>query len=351
MAHDPSRTEKATSKRRDKAREEGSLLRVPDLDSTLLMWGNLFLFAALGSSTVAMLATQVSQCLRRAGQPGQLTEGTLPSLTLDLALATARILLPFLAANFLMALGIQAIQHGFKPTFKRLIPKIERMSPASGAKRLFSGRSMVELLKSLFKLLIIIWVAYTVIGPRLPQILSTQKQPLAQTVGYLQETLYILYRNVMLAMILLAVADFLYQRHAFEKSLMMTKQEVKDESKDAEGNPEIKARQRAVMMAAAMRRIQTQVPKATVVITNPTHFAVALRYDEGTAAPICVAKGIDHLALRIREIAKGAGVTVVENPPLARALYRQVDLDKPIPPELFQAVAKVLAFVFRLKAA
>lgn len=321
------------------------------MDSTLLMWGNFFLFAALGSSTVALLASQVSHYLRRAGTVGPLTENSLQVMVVELALALARILLPFLGVNLLMGLAIQAGQHGLKPTFKRLMPKADRLNPAGGFKRLFSARSLVELLKSLFKLLIIIWVAYSVIGPRLPRILATQQQPLSQTLTFLQETLFILYRNVLLAMIFLAVADFLYQRQAFEKSLRMTKQEVKDEAKDSEGNPEIKGRQRSMMMAAAMRRIQTQVPKATVVITNPTHFAVALRYDEGTAAPVCVAKGVDHLALKIREMAKASGVTIVENPPLARALYRQVDLDKPIPAELFQAVAKVLAFVYRLKAA
>ena len=131
----------------------------------------------------------------------------------------------------------------------------------------------------------------------------------------------------------------------------MTKQEVKDEAREADGNPEVKSRQRNLLMASAMRRILTQVPKASVVITNPTHFAVALRYDPGTAAPVVVAKGIDHLALKIRERAANSGVVIVENPPLARAIYHNVDLDRPIPADLYQAVAQVLAYVFRLKGA
>jgi flagellar biosynthetic protein FlhB len=131
----------------------------------------------------------------------------------------------------------------------------------------------------------------------------------------------------------------------------MTKQEIKDEYKDSEGNPLIKGKQRNIMMQAAMHRITTQVPKATVVITNPTHFAVALMYNDGISAPICVAKGLDSLALKIREIAKASGVPVVENPPLARMLYRAVDIDRPIPGELYQAVAQVLAYVYKLKGA
>jgi flagellar biosynthetic protein FlhB len=167
--------------------------------------------------------------------------------------------------------------------------------------------------------------------------------------GYMQETLFILYRNIMLIMLALAGADFMYQRQSFEKSLRMTKQEVKDESRDADGNPEIKNRQKAILMASAMRRILTQVPKASVVITNPTHFAVALKYEPNTAAPVLVAKGVDHLALKIRERATMSGVVIVENPPLARAIYHNVDLDKPIPPDLYQAVAQVLAYVYHLK--
>jgi flagellar biosynthetic protein FlhB len=155
----------------------------------------------------------------------------------------------------------------------------------------------------------------------------------------------------MIAMLILALIDFFYQRQVFEKNMRMTKQEVKDELKDSEGNPEIKRFQKQQMFQSLLRRIIAQVPKASVVITNPTHFAVALRYDEKTAAPICIAKGVDHLALKIRERATVSGVTIVENPPLARSLYRSVELDRPIPPELYQAVAQVLAYVYRMKGA
>lgn len=347
---DPSRTEKATPKRRKKARDEGSILRVPDLDATVMLWGNLFLFAALGASTVALMARSTAWFLRRSGQTGFLDLANLHALGLDILSILARILLPFLGVNWLLALANQLVQHGFHFSSKPLLPKFSKLNPAKGFQRLFSARSAVELGKSLAKLAIIAWVAYVMVKPRMGPIMATMHLSMGQAMGYLQETLFMLYRNTMIIMLVVAGADFLYQRHAYEKSIRMTKQEVRDEARDAEGNPEVKGRQKQMMMAAAMRRITTQVPKASVVITNPTHFAVALKYDQTTAAPVVVAKGVDHLAFKIRERARAAGVAVVENPPLARNLYHNVGLDKPIPPELYQAVAQVLAYVHHLKS-
>jgi len=349
MAKDPSRTERATPKRRQKAREEGSVLRVPDLDSTVILWGNFFLFVGLWTATLTAMVQACAFFFKRAGQAEAFTELGLRGLSVDLLTIVLRVLLPFLAANFLMALANQFVQHGFKPSAKPLTPKFTKLNPASGFKRIISAKSMVDILKSLLKFLIVAWVAYSVLGQRFPMILATMKLPINQSVAFLQETLFVLYRNVMVAMLVLAAADFLFQRHQFEENIKMTKQEVKDEAKDSEGNPEIKGRQRSLIFASAMHRIMAQVPKASVVITNPTHVAVALRYDAQTAAPVCLAKGLDHLALKIRERAKATGVPIVENPPLARALYREVDLERPIPQELYQAVAQVLAFVYRLK--
>ena len=346
---DPSKTEKATPKRREKARAEGSLLRVPDLDSTIMLWGNLFLFVALGGTTFTLMAQTMAYYLRRTGEIGYLSDTNLQPLALDLLSLLLKVLLPFLAANFFLALANQFIQHGFHINVERMTPKFSKLNPASGFKRLFSARAAMDLIKSLAKLVIIAWMAYAVLGPRMPNILATMKMPLNQSMAYLRETLFLLYRNLMLVMLFVAGADFLYQKQSFEKGLRMSKQEVKDEAKDSEGNPQIKAKQKSMLFASAMRRIMTQVPKASVIITNPTHFAVALRYDAKTAAPVCVAKGADHLAMKIRERATATGVPIVENPPLARALYRHVEVDKAIPSDLYQAVAQVLAFVYRLR--
>ena len=348
---DPSRTEKATPKRRKKAREEGSLLRVQDMDATIMLWANFFLFMAMGAATMGGLSTTMAYLLRKSAQPGYIVEANLHSLSMDLLQMVGKILGPFLAANFILALSNQLIQHGFQIHMKSLMPNFGKLNPITGFKKLISMQSFINLLKSVFKFAVVAWVAYMVVAPRLPSILATMKLPLFQALSYFRETLFLLYRDIMLVMIVLAGGDYMYQRYAFEKGIRMTKQEVKDEAKDADGNPEIKGKQKSMMMAAAMRRILTKVPKASVVITNPTHFAVALRYDEQTAAPILIAKGVDHLAFKIREKAKAAGVVIVENPPLARAIYHNVNLDQPIPADLYQAVAQVLAFVYRLRGA
>lgn len=348
MAHDPSRTEKATPKRRQKSREEGSFPRSMDFDSTLLLWGNYFLLLMAGGFTLALMGQQMTQLFREA-RPGALTDVGL--LVRRVGLDTGRILLPYLGANFLIALLVQMAQRGLHVTGKPLQPKFSRLNPVAGFGRLFSVRSLVELLKSLAKFFILAWVAYLVIGPRLQGMLGTLNAPLGQSLAFLGDTLFVLYRNVLLAMVVVAVADFAYQRFHYEKSIRMTKQEVKDESRDTEQSPEVKGKLRNLMLSAAQRRMLAAVPKATVVISNPTHFAVALRYERGDAAPLCLAKGVDFMAIRIREKARASGVVVVENPPLARALHASVRVDRPIPRDLYHAVAQVLAFVYRLKGA
>ena len=348
---DPSKTEKATPKRRQKARDEGSVLKVQDLDSTIMLWANYFLFLALGAATFASLAAMMAHLLGRVGQTGLVMQDNIRPLAVELMLILVRVLGPFLLANLLLALANQLLQHGFSLHLNLLQPKFSKLNPANGFKKLFSAQSVVNLLKSVAKFTVIAWVAYLVVKPRRPFILATMHLPMGQALEYFRETLFLLYRDIMLVMIVLAGADFMYQRYAFEKGMRMTKQEVKDEAKDAEGNPQVKGKQRQMFFSASMRRIITKVPKASVVITNPTHFAVALLYDPGTAAPIVVAKGVDHLALKIRERARISGVPIVENPPLARAIYHNVELDQPIPGELYQAVAQVLAYVYRLKGA
>ncbi|MBK9795957.1 MAG: flagellar biosynthesis protein FlhB [Holophagaceae bacterium] len=350
MAQDPGRTEKATPRRRQKAREEGSVPRSADFDSAILLWGNFFLFLGLGGATLALMVQQVAHFLQLA-RPGALAEAGLVSLLGDVLQIVGRLLLPFLGLNLLLALGAGFAQRGFTFSAKPLQPKFDRLNPAQGFKRLFSTKALVDLVKSLAKFALLAWVAYAVLEPRIPALMATLKLPLGQSMNLFQAAVFALYRNVMLAMLVLALADFAWQRSSFEKSIRMTKQEVKDEGKDAEGNPEVKQRQRSIMMAAARRRMLAEVPKATVVVTNPTHVAVALRYDERSTAPICVAKGLDHLALKIREKAREAGVPILERPDLARALYRTVALEKAIPQDLYQAVAQVLAFVYRLRGA
>jgi flagellar biosynthetic protein FlhB len=308
------------------------------------------LFLGLGSATLALLMKQVEHFLRLA-RPEALAEAGRATLLADTVAIVGRLLLPFLCLNLLLALATGFAQRGFSFSTKPLKPKFDRLNPAQGFKRIVSVRALVELFKSLAKFGLLAWIAYAVLSPRVPLLLATLKLPLSQSLDIFQSAIFALYRNVMLAMLLLALADFAWQRSSWEKSIRMTKQEVKDEAKDSEGSPEIKQRQKSIMMAAARRRMLAEVPKATVVVTNPTHVAVALKYDEKTAAPVCVAKGLDHLALKIREKARETGVPILERPDLARALYKTVDVEQPIPRDLYQAVAQVLAFVYRLRGA
>ena len=350
MAQDPGRTEKATPRRRQKAREDGSVPRSADFDGAVLLWGNFFMFMGLGGATVALMLKQVAHFLQMA-RPGALAEAGMMTLLSEVIMIFGRLLLPFLGLNLVLALATGFAQRGFTFSAKPLQPKFERLNPAQGFKRLFSTKALVDLVKSLAKFGLLAWVAFSVLEPRIPTLLATLKLPLAQSMNLFQSAMFALYRNLMLAMLVLALADFAWQRSSWEKSIRMTKQEVKDEGKDSEGNPEIKQRQKSIMLAAARRRMLAEVPKATVVVTNPTHVAVALRYDEKSAAPICVAKGLDHLALKIREKARESGVPILERPDLARALYRTVAVEKAIPQDLYQAVAQVLAFVYRLRGA
>ena len=350
MAKDPGQTEKATPRRRQKAREEGSSPKSSDFDGAILLWGTFFLLMGLGGATLALLTRQVIHFLELA-KPGALSDAGLMTLLGEVMEILGRLLIPFLGLNLAVALASGFAQRGFSFSMKPLQPKFDRLNPANGFKRIFGIRSVVELLKSLAKFAILGSVAYLVLAPRIPMLLTTMKLPLGQALHLFQSALFALYRNVMLAMLVLALADFAWQRHSFEKSIRMSKQEIKDEAKDSDGSPEVKGRQRAIMQASARRRMLAEVPKATVVVTNPTHVAVALRYDEKTSAPICVAKGLDHLAMKIRERAKETGVPILERPELARALYRSVELEEPIPRDLYQAVAQVLAFVYRLRGA
>jgi len=267
---DPSKTEKATPKRREKAKKEGNILRVQDLDATIMLWSNYFLLLALGAATFGGISSAMIYLFRKAGQPGNLTETNLHTLILELAMMLVRILLPFLGANFLVALTNQFLQHGFNLNTSLLVPKFGKINPFSGFKKLFSVQSIANLVKSVLKFIIIATVVYLVVTPRVPAILATMKLPMAVSLHYFQETLFLIYRNILIVMLAMAGADFLYTRFQFEKGLKMTKQEVKDEAKDADGNPLIKGKQRALLLAAAMRRIMTKVPKASVVITNPT---------------------------------------------------------------------------------
>ena len=266
--------------------------------------------------------------------------------SIDLGISVA----PFFAAGFIVGILANALQFKFQVTTKPLQPKFNKINPINGFKRIFSPNTLVELLKSLIKISMISYLAYSVLIEHVKDIYLLYDMSILQGLGLMFDVIMELGIKICMLFIILGAADLFYQRWKFKEDNKMTKQEVKDEFKNSEGDPKIKGQQRQRMQQASQRRMMAAIPEADVVITNPTHFAVALAYESGKGqAPVVVAKGSDFIASRIKDIARENGVVIVENKPLARMLYYNVDLDAEIPPELYQAVAEVLAYVYQLK--
>ena len=257
---------------------------------------------------------------------------------------------PFFAFGVAVTLIVSIVQVGWKVTAKPLKPKGDKFNPINGFKRIISKDSIFELFKSILKIAIIIYVAYTAVKDDVNDIFILYDMSLNQAIALCGSVIINAGFKISLVYFVVGVADFAYQRHRFNEEMKMTKQEVKDEYKNTEGNPEIKGRQRQRMREASRQRMMQDVPKADVVITNPTHLAVAIKYDaEVSKAPIVLAKGEDYLAQKIRESAKEHNIEIVENKPLARMLYANVDVGAEIPPELYQAVAEILEMVYNMK--
>ena len=282
----------------------------------------------------------------------RLNGGTSPMGDISILLRTVMlrlliILLPILLIGFAVAFISDLFQVKWRPTTKPLQPKFSKLNPLNGFKKIFSAQSLVELVKSIAKILLIALVSYSYIKDKGALLYALYDMSMMQAVNLIGETVIDLGIRISAIYMIIAGADFMYQKYKFKNDMKMTKQEVKGEYKNAEGDPEIKGKIKARMREASQRRMMQAIPKADVVITNPTHYAVAIQYDTEVApAPIVVAKGSDYLAQKIKEIARENNIEIVEDKPLARMLYANVDVDKQIPPELYQAVAEVLAMVY-----
>lgn len=261
-----------------------------------------------------------------------------------------QLVMPFFIAGVILAVIVTILQVGWKVTAKPMEPKLDKFNPINGFKRFFSKDALFELLKSLVKIIVVCYVAYTSIRKNADDLFILYDIPLVQAIMLCGKVILDAGFRISIVYLIIGIADLIYQKHKFHEDMKMTKQEVKDEYKNTEGSPEVKSKQRQKMQEASRRRMMQDVPKADVIITNPTHISVALQYDSNQAkAPIVLAKGEDYLALKIREVAKENHVEIVENKPLARMLYANVDIGQEIPPELYQAVAEVLAMVYNLK--
>ena len=345
------KTEDATTKKLDDVRQEGNVAKSVEVSTaaTLLALFICLKFA-IGFVSDRLMSTFVEfyTLITRYCEDGIGISGLnylMWKVILDIGITIA----PFLLLGFLVAFLSNALQFKFKVTSKPLQPKFSKMNPINGVKRMFSLNTLVELLKSIVKVVVISYIAYSVITEHIKELYLVYDMSVMQSIHLMYNIVLELAMKICILFCVIAAADFMYQKWKFKSDNKMTKQEVKDEFKNQEGDPKIKGQQRQRMQQASQRRMMAAIPEADVVITNPTHFAVALSYKTGQGqAPIVVAKGADFLAGRIKEIARDSQVEIVENKPLARMLYYNVDIGAEIPPELYQAVAEVLAYVYQL---
>lgn len=344
------RTERATPKRRERAREKGQVAQSREISSVVILMTALGLFYFSGSWMLLNLGNILRGVYHSLGTLHLDSAADVSAFATGMFTAVFRILAPLFLLLTVAGVAANVGQFGFGLFPKKLVPKLDQLNPASGVKRIVSLKSLVEAVKSILKIVIVSWIAYSVISGHLREFPALVDLEVGQILVFLGKVAFKIGLYVCLVMVLMAMLDFLYQRWQYEENLKMTKQEVKDEHKQVEGDPKVKSRIRTLQREAAMKRMMESIPEADVVITNPTHLAIALRFDsENMVAPRVVAKGADHLAERIRSIAAEHSVPIVENKPLAQALYRMVELGDYIPAELYRAVAEVLAYVYRLK--
>jgi flagellar biosynthetic protein FlhB len=343
------RTEEATPKRREEARNKGQIAKSVELVAASSLLGAYMLLRMMGP-TMAGRVLSFARNLWEQGPRQDWSEAGVHLLLINLFLAAAVVVAPVLAATAVAGVVGNLLQVGFLFTLEPLTPSFDRLNPIAGLKRVFSRRALAEMAKSILKIGIIGYVAYSTVSGDLDSFPVLLGLELPQVVTFLTDLVSRLMLRVGLAMLVLALADYFYQRWEYEQSLRMSKQQVKEEFKQQDGNPEIRSKIRQKQRELARGRMMEDVKKADVIVTNPTHYAVALAYkSDSMAAPTVLAKGQGLIALRIRELAQESAIPIVENKPLARELHRVVEVGQAVPGDLYQAVAEVLAFVYQLK--
>jgi flagellar biosynthetic protein FlhB len=345
---DEERTEPASPRRREEARERGQVARSADLSSAVVLLAAVLALQVLGRPMMGGLFASTVSVLENLALVDGDPSGLLPQFG---GAATAVFLgfLPFVGIVLVAALAVNLVQVGFLFTARPLAPDFDRINPVSGLGRLFSARGLLRLVAGLLKLSVVALVVFWTLWAERLRLIELSGLGFEQIPGVAADLMLVLSLRAALALLALALAEYGFQRWQYERDLRMSKQEVREELKRYEGDPRIRERRRAIQQTLALQRMLLGVPQATVVITNPTHLAVAVRYEKSMEAPVVVAKGAEQLARRIRETALDHAVPIVERKDLARSLYRAVDVGQSIPPGLYQAVAEILAYVYRLK--
>lgn len=347
---DPSeKTEEPTQRKLDEAHRKGDVAKSQEIPNLLVLFAAALLVITAAPWVMTQIGRSLAAIFAGAGDiptdPGHLR---LVVMQLGMAIGFA-VALPLLALA-VAGLAGNMMQHRLVWSLEPLKPKASKISPLAGFKRLFSSESLVNFAKGVVKIIAVGAAIVLALWPERDKIDLMVAMDVAGILPFVRDLTLKLLGAVVAVMIIVAALDFAYQRFKWRQRQRMSIKELKEEFKQQEGSPEIKAKVRQIRRERARRRMMSEVPNATVVVTNPTHYAVALKYESGMAAPVCVAKGIDAVALRIRTVAEAAGVAVVENPPLARVLHATVDLDEEVPPEHYKAVAQIIGYVMGLKS-
>jgi flagellar biosynthetic protein FlhB len=351
MAEDSAgdKTEAPTARRRQEAREQGNIARSPDLTAAVLLLGGLLLLRWFGQGVIAAFHAVVEEMLSPRSLSDLGTTGVAAQILYCLG-AVGYALIPVLGGICLVVIACNLAQTGIYFSAARLTPNFAALNPTRGLSRIFSfGQGGAHLLMNFLKVILVGLVAYSAIGGRLGLIVAVQQYSFTQIFGLSADLVFAIGIRVGILLLILALFDYAYQRYRNEQDLKMSKQEVKDEMRRMEGDPLMKRRRRQIAVQRAMQKLKKEVPKADVVVTNPTHVAVALKYDQNEMrAPRVIAKGADFMAQRIRELAAEAGVPIVERAPLARAIFKMVEVGEEIPVQFYAAVAEILAYVYEL---
>ena len=344
------KTEAPTEKKRRESREEGQVAFSRELPSAALLAGILLTLIATSPLILDAFREMTTQIFREMSKADELSIGSLYDLSGEIFSTLLPAFAPFAAIIVLVGVLASVLQVGVQITLKAIAPKFNKISPLTGLKRLFSTQSLADFLKSMAKLIIVGIVGYITYMDKITELNGLSVATPEAILEYNFTVVAEVSGKIVLALVAIAIFDYLYQRWHHEKQLMMTKQEVKEETKQTEGDPQLKARIRQIQREMSNARMMQEVPKADALIVNPTHFSVAILYDRDVMeAPEVTAKGTDHMALRMRTVARENSVPILERPELARDLYANVEIGETIPERFYKAIAEILAFVYRLR--
>jgi flagellar biosynthetic protein FlhB len=346
-----SKTEEPTERKLSRLREEGNVPQSKEVNNLFAIFGMLLMIGFAGPWSMSHLMELMGRSLQEAGTLRVDNSAAVGAALASILTSGMMLLLPLLILMLVIGYIGGIVQSGLIISTRPIQPNLEKISPLAGMKRMFSLRSVAELLKAILKFSVIGGAMVWVVMGQKTRVMQLADAALPVTLSTSWKLMLMVVGAALAIMVFMAALDYLFQRSQYLRQHRMTRQELKDEMRESEGDPHIKQRQRQLRRERARKRMMAAVPKADVVITNPTHYAVALAYkpEEGDAAPTVVAKGVDNIAVRIREVAVENNIPLYEDPPLARALYAQVEIDQEIPLQLYEVVAKVIAFVMDLK--